>query len=247
MSIAFVYIPSSDVKCQSFVELRAQHIKEVESYSDSDYITMIFKHISVVINNTTSTDRQSLRQKSEEEISDYIRRRLKNDEDFSYSGLIVNAEARNQSSIIGYYDLKFEHSYWRDNYFAVECKKIDATEAKSKEYIHKKIYKKSSPSDDGGIYRFVINKYAENKPCGGMFGYVVDGTPSVVVEGLKNKITTFCTTHNGLACGSTINAELLLSEINGFDYGFQSNHTRVNDDQIISPIHLFHMFWDLTN
>lgn len=246
-NIAFVYMPSTDVKCQRLLELGKQHIKETESFSDSDYITMILKHISSVFSNTNLADRKSLQQKSEDEISDYIRRQLQNDADFSYGGFFINTQPRNQSQIVGHYDIKFENHYWRNNYFAVECKKLDASDAKSKEYIQKKIYKKKTPSEDGGIYRFIINKYAENKPCGGMLGYIVGDTPKEVIERLKNKISIYSATHNGITCGGAVDSSLLSSNIDGFDYSFQSNHTRVSDNQVISPIHLFHMFWDLTN
>lgn len=243
-NIAFVYVPSSDDKCQKFAQLRLQHIKESASYSDSDYITMILNRISTIFNTSTLTQRKSLCDKSEEDITDHIKRQLQNDEDFCYTeGFIVNTEARNQSSIVGYYDLKFENSYWLDNYFVLECKKIDGSDARSKEYIHKK----TSSLEDGGMYRFIINKYAENKPCGGMLGYVVKDSPTKVVEGLKDKITIHTLTHNGLVCGNTIDNEFLSTKVDGFDYSFQSNHTRVNNDIIIDPIHLLHIFWDLTS
>ena len=241
--ICFLYVASSNVESETFKTMRRKHMQEVSQFDDSFYLTQIFNYLSDTYSNFTATCRNTLKQKKEEEITDYVRRRLQNNEDFVLDGFKVNTEARNQDKVIGYYDLKFEHSDWLNQYFVLECKPINATKSKIDAYIHKNI---KSQDEDGGIYRFLINKYATNKSFGGMFGYIISDNPQTVMDNLKKQIQILQITQGNLHFGNLQNSELLDAPIANFDYSFQSNHTRIYEGQLIAPIHIFHLFYDLT-
>ena len=241
--VSFLYVASSDDESEAFKTMRKKHMQEVSKFDDNFYLTQIFKYLSNTYNSFTATCRNALKQKKEEEITDYVRRRLQNNEDFVLEGFRVNSEARNQDKTVGYYDLKFENGDWLNQYFVLECKPIDTTKTKADAYIHKKT---KSQDEDGGLYRFLINKYSTNKPFGGMLGYIISGNPQQVIDNLKKKIQTFRIKRGSLCFGNLQNSELLDAHIANFNYCFQSNHTRIYEGQIIIPIHIFHLFFDLT-
>lgn len=241
--VSFLYVASSNDESEAFKTMRKKHMQEASKFDDNFYLTQIFKYLSDTYNSFTATCRNALKQKKEEDITDYVRRKLQNNEDFVLEGFKVNSEARNQDKTVGYYDLKFENGDWLNQYFVLECKPIDTTKTKADAYIHKII---KSQDEDGGLYRFLINKYATNKPFGGMLGYIISGNPQQTIDSLKKKIQTFQITHGSLCFGDLQNSELLDTSIANFKYSFQSNHTRIYEDQIITPIHIFHLFFDLT-
>lgn len=241
--VSFLYVPSSNDESEAFKTMRRKHVQEASKFDDSFYLTQIFKYLSDTYNSFTTTCRNALKQKREEEITDYVRRKLQNNEDFILEGFKINSEARNQATVIGYYDLKFENGDWLDQYFVLECKPIDTTKTKVDAYIHKIV---KSKGEDGGLYRFLINKYATNKPFGGMLGYITSGNPKQVINSLKKKIEVCEIRQKDLCFGNLQNRELLNTTIVDINYSFQSNHTRVYDSQMISPIHIFHLFFDLT-
>lgn len=241
--VSFLYIASSDDESEAFKVIREKHMKEVSNFDDNFYLTQIFKYLSDTYNSLTPTCRNVLKQKKEEEITDYIRRKLQNNKDFVLEGFKVNSEARNQDTAVGYYDLKFENGDWLNQYFVLECKPINKTKSKIDAYIHKTV---KSQNDDGGMYRFLVNKYATNKPFGGMLGYIISDNPKIVIDSLKKKIQTLQITQGNLCYGNLQDSELLDAQIASFDYSFQSNHTRVYKDQLIAPIHIFHLFYDLS-
>jgi hypothetical protein len=242
-NLSFLYVASSQDESEAFKTIRKKHMQDVSEFDDNFYLTQIFHYLSDAYNNFTATCRNTLRQKKEEEITDYVRRKLQNNEDFKLDGFKINAEVRNQGEIIGYYDLKFENSYWLNQYFVLECKLINATKSKIGAYIYKTI---KSQEEDGGIYRFLINKYATDKPFAGMLGYIISGDPKKVIDSLKKEIQTLQITEGGLCFGNLQNSELLDTYVNNFDYSFQSNHIRIHEGRVISPIHIFHLFYDLT-
>jgi hypothetical protein len=243
--INFKYIASSNEEAESFKTMRKKHSREASEYDDNFYLTQIFNYLADTYNNFTTACRNSLKQKKEEDITDNIRRKLQKNKDFSCGGFIVNTEARNQSEVVGYYDLKFEHSDWKNQYFAIECKKVNTTKGKIDDYLYKKAT--TSDEEDGGLYRFLINKYAENLPFGGMLGYITSHKPNDVVTKLKEQIKLFQLPVADSCFGNLIDSKLLEIPVDKFPYSFQSNHTRVNSNkQIIAPIHIFHLFFDFT-
>jgi hypothetical protein len=243
--IEFVFTPYSTSDSEEYGSMRRKHMQESSVYSnDSFNITQIFGFISNFYKNISSENKNTLKNKNEEEITDSICKNIRENEDFQYSGFTVNIDARNQSHKVGYYDLKFENpAYWQGKYFVFECKPINLTAYRIREYL----YKNTTTKKDGGLYRFLINKYAENLPFGGMLGYVISDTPEEVMTKLKTKIKSFQITEDEMLFGNLIDEHLLNMHIPDFNHSFQSKHRRINQNkEIITPIHIFHLFLDLT-
>jgi hypothetical protein len=246
--ISFLYVASSNDESEAFKTMRKKHVKEASKFDDGFYLTQIFNYLSDTYNSFTATCRNALKQRKEEEITDYVRRKLQNNEDFVLDGFKVNSEARNQDKAVGYYDPKFENGDWLNQYFVLECKPINDTKSRIDAYIHKTIKSQEENSDyeDGGLYRFLINKYAANKPFGGMLGYIISSNPQNTIDNLKKKIQAFQKIQGNLCFGNLQNSELLDATVANFNYSFQSNHTRIYEGQLIAPIHIFHLFYNLT-
>ncbi|RHJ80290.1 hypothetical protein [Parabacteroides sp. AM08-6] len=242
-NVDFLYIPTSSSESNAFKEMRQRHLQESSKFDDNFYLTQIFAYLSTVYNSITADDREVLRNSKEEEITDHIRRQLQKNENFVLDGFMVNSEARNQDKLIGYYDLKFEHSDWISQYLVLECKPVSISKSRINAYIHNVTKHKE---DDGGLYRFLINKYATNKSFGGMLGYIINNNPDDVITKLKEGILLCNLTHGKLSFGYIQNHNLLNCPIASFRYGFQSDHVRIYEDQIITPIHIFHLFFDFT-
>lgn len=239
----FIYRASTNEMSEDFHRMREKHIRESLYYDDSFYLTSIFKHLNNVYSSFSCLDRKKLKKSKEVEITDCIRRELQGNDMFTLEGFIVNTEARNQDRTVGYYDLKFENTYWSNQYFVMECKPIDMTNQRLKAYIHTS----KNGEDDGGLFRFLINKYATNKPYGGMLGYIVANDPEAVVVNLKSKIISFKTKRQQLIYGDVIDTDLLDEPIQDFINSFQSNHNRIRGNEVCLPIHIFHLFMDFTN
>jgi hypothetical protein len=236
----FKYVPPEDLK--EGTEIRKEYLLKNSSFTNDNYcINSIFSYLARVYNALTPTSRTFLNQKKEEEITDYIRGKLKEDEEFCVEdGWIVNTEARNQAEEVGFYDLKFEHSDWKKNYLVLECKRIDGTKSKIDDYVYK--LATNTRKEDGGMYRFVINKYATDKPFGGMLGYVIANSPEKVITKLKKRVRKFQIVKDGKCFGELQKAELLETLVPNFPHSFQSDHRR-QSDQIV---HIFHLFFDFT-
>lgn len=241
--ITFLYIEPGEQESKEFDKLKQKHILESSSFGDNYYINCVFNYIYEVYSSFTPKFKKYLRAKKEEEITDCIRRKLQKNVNFVVNGFIVNSEPRNQDKSIGYYDLKFEHSSWPKQYLVLECKPLDKTKKRISSYVYCKIKK---DEDDGGIYRFLINKYATNLAFGGMLGYIINDDPDEIICKLKTEISNLSLICNNLSYGDIQNKELLEKSFGKFKYCFQSNHKRLYDDEIISPIHLFHAFLNLT-
>lgn len=233
------------------IEKNKEKLREINRYfdsiSDEDWIDMI--HDSIFIFFETCKKHQYLNM-SESDISNSIKNWLNKNEDFSFQGLKAERESQNENRLlIGYYDLKFAHSFWK-NYYAIECKLLDESETKLKEYIYNPDKKKKKhPYSDGGVYRFLINKYAQNLTYGGMLGYVQKGDVQQIITNIKERLTELeITLENGDKFGQPVNKELLTEKIQDKDYTFQSKHVRcdLNSNKIIKPIHLHHILFDFT-
>lgn len=238
-NVGFVYIEPSTESAQALKEIKEKHIQDLSKYGDNDYLSEIFNYLSDLYVGLASSDKMSLISEKEEDITDFLKKRLQSEAE--YAGYRINSEARNQSNIIGYYDLKIEHSYW-NNYFVLECKRLNEEKNKLDAYIHNKI----STGDDGGLYRFCINKYSENKPFGGMLGYVISGCCDKIITDIKQSIKSFSLTLNNITYAELIDDNLLNKSINNISNTFQSQHSRINQNQLISPIHIFHFIFDFT-
>jgi hypothetical protein len=103
--------------------------------------------------------------------------------------------------------------------FVLECKLLKFAD---KEYIAE------------GVRRFVEMKYAEKDDFAGMIGFIIKGKPHNIVKNLKKKVKDFHLYPESEA--------LLQETVLNHPLSFQSKHLRTNQ----TPIHLYHIFFDLT-
>lgn len=217
-----------------------------ESHPDEYWIGIIHNYLFDFFNQCNKTDFLSLGEKA---ITRIIREWLNSNDDFIYFN--VNREPENENELlIGQYDLKFDNKLIWENYYAIECKLMDETETQLKEYIYNPTKKKKGePYPDGGVYRFLINKYAQNLTYGGMLGYVQKGDVQQIITTIKQRLTELeITLESGKKFGQLTDKKLLDEKIQDKDYTFQSKHVRcnLNSNQIIAPIHLHHILFDFT-
>lgn len=148
-----------------------QHLLRFYKYAD-------FKQIKARIQDEKKKKRSSI----EEVIKKFISRWLRCDQRFDTNGFIINREPSTDGKIDGYYDLKFEHSYWKRKYFPFECKNLDRHQASINEYVYNK------SKNDGGVYRYLTGKYASNLAFGGMIGFILEGNENEIILNIINKI-----------------------------------------------------------
>ncbi|MBW1616731.1 MAG: hypothetical protein JRJ49_09420 [Deltaproteobacteria bacterium] len=130
-------------------------------------------------------EKRKPRAEIEEAIKKFIVKQLKNDKRFDTHGFIVNREPSSEHS--GFYDLKFEHSDWRGKYFSFECKNLGAaSKASTTSTIKEYVYNKST--QDGGVYRYMIGKYARDFNFGGMIGFIIKGETDIIIEEIIKKL-----------------------------------------------------------
>jgi hypothetical protein len=78
----------------------------------------------------------------------------------------------------GRIDIMITYSNDEDEYFGMECKRIDdGSNALTKEYV------------DQGVKRFVVGKYSPNHPWGAMLGFVIDGKTSNCINRVKAQLS----------------------------------------------------------
>lgn len=79
-----------------------------------------------------------------------------------------------------------------------------------------------------------------------MLGYIISGDPQKVLASLKKSIQNLRLAQGGLSFGNLQNENSLSTSVSNFNYSFQSDHARIHEGQIITPVHIFHLFFDLT-
>lgn len=179
----------------------------------------------------------------EENITKDIYFWLKNEDEFCRR-IVVNSEPiSNNKDVSGFYDLKFEPRIYikNDTHLTFENKIINTTSGKFKEYIHnpKKLEKNDLKYDDGGMFRFLSNKYSQNQKYGGMIGFVKVKDISILKNNLKEEIKILKIPNNDNDYGQMVNEHFLEEKILNFENSFQSNHTRIDG----TPIHLYHLLF----
>ena len=155
-----------------------------------------------------------------------------------------NSQPRsNNEDIEGYYDLKFESPLWQagQKHFAIENKVLKDNAESYKEYIYKPIANSSRTYDDGGMFRFLSNKYAQGQNYGGMIAFIKAGNTKEIKNNLKNKIKELKIQDKGKYYGEPINRNLLDFKVHDFENSFQSNHKRIDGTEI-QLIHLLFCF-----
>jgi hypothetical protein len=184
--------------------------------------------------------------KSEKDITKYIRDWLRKDRQFCGS-FIVNCESLTKDTEQeGYNDIIFETTLWNKgkSYFVFECKIMNET----KEAITEYVYRKPTPSKktNGGLYRFLTSKYASGKDFGGMIGFVLKGRAAEVINKLKKRIFELRITEDNITFGELTDKKLLEKKIKENKHTFLSKHTRINKDtnEITTPILIYHILFD---
>lgn len=158
--------------------------------------------------------------------------------------VIYEAKTDNQENE-GIYDLNFKSPLWSANqkHFAVENKILQEKITESyKEYIYKPIAESSRKYDNGGMFRFLSNKYAQEQNYGGMIAFIKKGNVGEIKTNLFSKIKDLKIPNKDSFYGELINPQLLDLKIHNFDNSFQTNHIRKDGTEI----HLIHLLFDFT-
>lgn len=214
---------------------------------DCFWVSLILDYISSLYNNISQKERLILRTKNERIVKEFIRKKLESDDAFTETHfLTVELEPQNKhTQLLGFYDIKIRSSLW-NNYFSFECKCIDNTQTSILEYIYNpnKI-KKKEKYEDGGIYRFLINKYSTNLMFGGMIGFVQDGDYFNIKQTIFNKIENMKLNSNNNCFGELSDEGILETDS---PYYFQSIHSRydVLENRKCEPIKIHHFLYDFT-
>lgn len=193
--------------------------------------------------------------KSENEIKKYMQDWFNENNEF-LGMFSCNFEPRSQDTMqTGFDDIKFQSQFWGRGrkYFVIECKILNESKVSTDKYLFREESKtvkgKISRYNDGGLYRFLINKYAANQEFGGMIGFVQKGNIERIMARLKEAIKNLeLTSDSGKEYGKITGDGLLNQTVISQKNTFQSQHVRwdKDTDSIISPIHIYHIFFDFT-
>ncbi|MCQ4036048.1 hypothetical protein [Kaistella montana] len=169
----------------------------------------------------------------EDVIKSYIVHWLENiDKKINYQGIILNQEPKSKYNNKGFYDLKFQHSYWINhvtdklNYYVLECKNLSTRQNLINEYVY------VDAKDDGGIYRYFNGKYAQEQSFGGMIGFILRGEVKAIKQKIIEKLQNSFKDQNGRLISNGIIDNSLYDN----DFTFQSSHLR--NEQLFNIYHL---------
>lgn len=191
---------------------------------------------------------------NEEAITKRIRNWLREDkflQTYLTGEFKIDADVKNDSDLYeGYYDLIIQHSNWKKKKLIFECNCLNNNSISIKEYIHNPNKKRAKHTDfqDGGVFRFVINKYSENLDFGGMIGYIQSGNCQKIIQDIKETLKTTKINFKGIKVGELIN-EGIENNINNNPYTFNSKHKCYDESksEFINPILIHHIFFDFVN
>jgi len=169
----------------------------------------------------------------EDVIKSYIVYWLENvDKKINYQGIILNQEPKSKYNNKGFYDLKFQHSYWlnhvtdKPNYYVLECKNLSSRQTLINEYVY------VDRKDDGGMYRYFNGKYAQEQNFGGKIGFVLSGEVKEIKQKIITKLKASFINQNG----SLISNGIIDNSLYDNDFTFQSSHIR--NEHLFSIYHL---------
>ncbi|MDN5476262.1 MAG: hypothetical protein L0G39_04990, partial [Chryseobacterium sp.] len=143
-----------------------------------------------------------------------------------------NQEPKSKYNNKGFYDLKFQHSYWINhvtdklNYYVLECKNLSTRQNLINEYVY------VDAKDDGGIYRYFNGKYAQEQSFGGMIGFILRGEVKAIKQKIIEKLQNSFKDQNGRLISNGIIDNSLYDN----DFTFQSSHLR--NEQLFNIYHL---------
>jgi hypothetical protein len=218
---------------------------ELRKLSDDDWKNLIFQHLLRFykkadfrkIKTLIQDEEKKKRSNIEEVVKKEIKKWLKNDRCFNMQEFIINREPSADGSIDGYYDLKFEHSQWKNKYFPFECKNLNKTAACINEYVYNK------NKNDGGVYRYFTGKYAPGQNFGGMIGFILEGNENEIISKIVDKI---CITFRNDETGKLAINGIIQSSIEGNRNTFDSIHLRQQKEcRTRQTFKLHHIFFDM--
>ena len=205
--------------------------------SDADWKNYIFFHLlqfyREVDNNEIieliGKEKQKERADIEEKIKKYIRKWLKNNQQFDLHEFVVNREPSSEES--GFYDFKIEHSQWRNKYFSLECKNLDESLYSINEYVY------NGTKQDGGVYRYMTNKYAKDLDFGGMIAFVIAGDSFLIMEKIIQKMHEIFDNND---IGQLTDKRIIRNSIENNSNTFDSIHLRLEKNKIKKRIFMLH-------
>jgi hypothetical protein len=145
----------------------------------------------------------------------------------------------------GFYDIKIRSSLW-NSYFTFECKCLDNSQVSILEYVYNSgKTKKKKKFEDGGLYRFLVNKYATDKKFGGMIGFIRNGDSFQIKESIFEQIKELKLSSNNICFGVLEKEGILETNI---PYYFQSKHSRYDifENRECEPVKIHHFLYDFT-
>ena len=159
--------------------------------------------------------------------------------EFSLCEFKIDRESSTEAEVEGYYDLKFQHSQW-SKYISFEAKNLGQTKGITlPQSINEYVYVKTK--NDGGMYRYITNKYDCNFNFGGMIGFVIGDANVSVMDLLISKIqTVFCND----SIGRLIDDKIITSSIAGNPNTFDTIHFVEYGDE--KKLRLHHILMDFT-
>ncbi len=174
-----------------------------------------------------------------EHLYKWYKRTIRTDNRVDIWGIILNLEPSSEN-LEGFYDLKFQHSDW-NKYFVFEAKNLgDIKSRNNSSLVNEYVYVKTKDREDGGMYRFMIKKYANEVNFGGMLGFVVGKYNGNIISNLTNKIREV---YESNVTGELVNNKIIFNSINNNTNTFTSNHLRNQDSK---EFHLYHIIMDFT-
>lgn len=206
---------------------------------DADWINFIYQYL-IRFHNELTEDNE-FKDKSENQITDDIYFWLINLKEFTKKITVTSEPKTDNIEIEGYYDLKFQSPLWNggQTHFAIENKILKDRTESYKEYIYKPIGNSNRKYDNGGMFRFLSNKYADKEAYGGMLAFIKQDNISAIADQLKDKVKALVISDNNKQYGKLINEKLLETNIQGFENSFQTNHIRKDGTEI----HLYHLLF----
>ena len=176
--------------------------------------------------------------KIETGIKKHIKKWFRNNFKFYNEGFILNDEPSSEGSIEGFYDFKIEHSFWNftKTYFPFECKNLGKSTL-----LNEYVFIETKDRIDGGMYRYIIDKYAVNQTFGGMIGFVIHKTEKPIIEQLIKKIEK---KYTSIETGKLSGNKIVKNSIFGNKNSFNSIHRKTNSEK---EFVIHHIIMDFVN
>jgi len=239
-------LPKTKVMSDSRIQLR--------QLFDADWKNYIFSHlfqyynavdnkvVQAIIKNEKNKEKANIEREIKEHIRNWLKRQS---ESFNVQGFIINLEPSAECNKEGYIDLKFEHSDWQSKYFSFEAKNLgDIKSTIQSTSINEYVYVKTKSREDGGMFRYITNKYACELNFGGMLGFVI-GKNEDLISNLTDKIKSV---YNHLEYGKLTGEKVVLNSIENNENTINTIHIRKNRfSGIDEEFYLYHIILDFTN